>query len=92
MILGMEHATSIRLVLEAKLDRGSISGALWPDGADAVRFSGWLGLVAAIDAAARLRAPGRPAEPARDLLEGRLEPATDSRTARGATTPPTPPS
>lgn len=76
----MDTATSIRLVLEARLDRCSITGALRAEHEEPLRFSGWLGLVAAIDAAAK-RSRRRPTPDSRrlggDLLEGRLEPPMD---------------
>lgn len=77
MIPVVDPGTSIRLVLEARLDRDSITGALRAEHEEPLRFSGWLGLVAAIDAAARQSRPCAGADAPRlggDLLDGRLEP------------------
>lgn len=80
IIIAMDTATSIRLVLEARLDRESISGALRAQDEEPLRFSGWLGLVAAIDAAAKRSHPGPTGESGRlggGLLDGRLESPRD---------------
>lgn len=69
----METTKSVRLVLEATLDRGSIHGVLGAERGEALSFAGWLGLVAAIDAAARHAPPGS-VSAAIDLLDERLEP------------------
>jgi hypothetical protein len=71
-------AKSIRVVLEATLDdSGSISGALRADNAPPLGFSGWIGLVAAIDAAAGRPPVGSSAPTRRDLLDGRLDPTNE---------------
>lgn len=84
MIGAVDTAKAIRAVLQAELDGGSIAGRLQLEDGPPLPFSGWLGLVAAIDAAAR-PSPGRPSgstHPPVDLLEGRLEPPQDGHGPR----------
>lgn len=79
IIDAVDTAKAIRLVLEAELDGGSIAGALRPEVGPPVPFSGWLGLVAAINSASR-RSPGCACGSAHrpvDLLEGGLESPND---------------
>ena len=69
----METEKSIQVVLEATLDGGTIAGSVQESSGRRLDFTGWLGLVAAIDAAAR----GLPPSGVRDeldLLNGGLEP------------------
>jgi hypothetical protein len=73
MIDVMAGPPVLRLILEVSVDDQEIAGTIGPESGAPVRFTGWLGLVAAISAAA-----GREGPPGRagggELLEGRLEP------------------
>lgn len=66
----MTSQQPLRATLDAKLDnRGSIRGSLCEPGGDPVPFTGWLGLVGAINELAE-RAGGRAAARRLDLLDG----------------------
>jgi hypothetical protein len=67
----------LRLVLVARLDpQGSISGSIQTAEGEPRRFSGWLGLAAAITESAEPAGRGAPQASDRpaNLLQGRVEP------------------